>query len=1063
MLAALTAGLAVVVALAAWRLSTGPISLDFLTPYIEQALQAEDAGYSVKLDRTVLTWAGWQRTLDIRAQGVRTFDANGDLMARVPELSVSLSARALVQGKVAPTSLEIIGARMELERREDGSFALELGEDPGEKKEGAGRVDLLRFFAEELMKPPDRAGAFGYLSRVSIVGADMEIDDRLWDVEWTARLGQLTLERDVLGVRTRVALEIDVKGEVARFQAVGFYDRGQRAIDLGVSFSNFRPALFAESTPVLARLSAVRLPLSGAVNLKVDEQGRVQKADFALIGGAGRLALPLGERVVWDVRRLDARGRIENGLNRIVLENLEVRTAGPTLLASATVDRGADGVRAVADLAVREMAIDELPRYWPKSIGPNPRRWVTANLRGGTIVEARAKVALSAPEEAFDAVRVEKIGGAILFEGVTVEYLRPMPPVRKVAGRATFDAERFDIRLDRGTVLRDIALDRSDIAITGLQEDVQDIEIELVLRGPFRRVLEVVDGEPLGWPSELGINPADVDGLSAVRVVFRFPLLNDLAFDGVQVAAAANIAQARIDNVLMGKDFTDGTLSLKVNKARLDLEGEGRIAGIPVEVRWGENFRGGKMRTRLSLKGAVDETAREEFGISAGPLVAGPVGVDMLLTSSDRTTLDVVMALDFEETRLTLPDVGWSKPAGVPGAGRVRFRVVDGRIVRIDEFALSAAGLAARGEVLLGGENNRLRRVKLTKFVYDRNDITGVLTRRDDGGYYLEIDAASFDLQPFLDARERARKADEAAAERRAEAGGDEEDVSEEEEEGGLPPLSIIARAENVWVGDQPQQRLVKAEGTFEYDGKVWRSVDLAAGLFNGKRVTFRIDPDEKGRRVSISSDDAGAVLITFGLFYNMIGGELRLRGLIDDEQEDSPVTGTIQVANYRLVEAPTLAEVLRLASLTGIRDSLKGVGISFTRFQAPFTKVGGVIELRKGRAAGSEIGITFEGFIDVDREKVDLAGTIVPVYSLNSLPGNIPILGQLLVGEEGSGVFAASYRVRGPFDNPEVNVNPLAALAPGFLRGLVRFLDGSDVNMDAETAERPTTQEADR
>jgi hypothetical protein len=33
--------------------------------------------------------------------------------------------------------------------------------------------------------------------------------------------------------------------------------------------------------------------------------------------------------------------------------------------------------------------------------------------------------------------------------------------------------------------------------------------------------------------------------------------------------------------------------------------------------------------------------------------------------------------------------------------------------------------------------------------------------------------------------------------------------------------------------------------------------------------------------------------------------------------------------------------------------------------------------------------------------------------------------------------VFAASYTVRGPLDNPEISVNPLSALTPGFLRGL--------------------------
>ena len=65
------------------------------------------------------------------------------------------------------------------------------------------------------------------------------------------------------------------------------------------------------------------------------------------------------------------------------------------------------------------------------------------------------------------------------------------------------------------------------------------------------------------------------------------------------------------------------------------------------------------------------------------------------------------------------------------------------------------------------------------------------------------------------------------------------------------------------------------------------------------------------------------------------------------------------------------------------------------------------------------------------------MQGTIVPAYMLNSALGNIPLIGDLFTGGEGKGIFAATYAVEGPRDDPEVSVNPLAALAPGFLREL--------------------------
>ena len=60
-----------------------------------------------------------------------------------------------------------------------------------------------------------------------------------------------------------------------------------------------------------------------------------------------------------------------------------------------------------------------------------------------------------------------------------------------------------------------------------------------------------------------------------------------------------------------------------------------------------------------------------------------------------------------------------------------------------------------------------------------------------------------------------------------------------------------------------------------------------------------------------------------------------------------------------------------------------------------------------------------------------------MPVYGVNWTIGQIPIIGQLLRGSEGEGAFAFTYGMRGPVGNPTIWVNPLSALAPGFLREL--------------------------
>jgi hypothetical protein len=90
-------------------------------------------------------------------------------------------------------------------------------------------------------------------------------------------------------------------------------------------------------------------------------------------------------------------------------------------------------------------------------------------------------------------------------------------------------------------------------------------------------------------------------------------------------------------------------------------------------------------------------------------------------------------------------------------------------------------------------------------------------------------------------------------------------------------------------------------------------------------------------------------------------------------------------------------------------------------------------------------IGLTAKGSISRPDGKLDLAGLIVPVNSVNRVIGAIPLLGDLLTGGPGGGLFAVSYRLAGTSDEPSISVNPLTALAPGALRTLLeQFVPGS-------------------
>ena len=73
-------GFAVFVGVLVWRLTTGPISLAFLTPYFESALKTSDSQVDIKLEDTILTWAGWDQSLDIRLRGAKAVARDGKVI-----------------------------------------------------------------------------------------------------------------------------------------------------------------------------------------------------------------------------------------------------------------------------------------------------------------------------------------------------------------------------------------------------------------------------------------------------------------------------------------------------------------------------------------------------------------------------------------------------------------------------------------------------------------------------------------------------------------------------------------------------------------------------------------------------------------------------------------------------------------------------------------------------------------------------------------------------------------------------------------------------------------------
>ena len=70
------------------------------------------------------------------------------------------------------------------------------------------------------------------------------------------------------------------------------------------------------------------------------------------------------------------------------------------------------------------------------------------------------------------------------------------------------------------------------------------------------------------------------------------------------------------------------------------------------------------------------------------------------------------------------------------------------------------------------------------------------------------------------------------------------------------------------------------------------------------------------GRQLMARASDAGALLRALDLISSMQGGALAMTGRYDDSRADHPLSGTAEMTEFRLGDAPVAARVLKAMTL---------------------------------------------------------------------------------------------------------------------------------------------------
>lgn len=1030
--------LGLLVAGSAWRLSQGPLSIQFLLPYAEDLIERRDTRFRAELDDLILAWAGWERALDVRALGVRVIERDAVRpVARIREVSVTLSIRALAEGRIAPTSLEIIRPRIRLIRDESGAFQLDMGgtSAPAQSAPDAvtgSNADVVALLLNELSGPAQTGSSLRYLNRVSVVGAALRLEDQKLGINWGARHADITVERALVGLRTTFDLDVDLGTSRPQLHGEATFDRSAERIDVEYDFTRLNSGELGGQFAALAGLKALTAEISGKGTLRIGLDGDIKRAEFSLNSGPGSFAPPGVKAPPYSFKTMAIDGRLNRNPDQIQIASAAVDFGGTRATLAGVVTRVGAIAAVNATVSIPSMPADDLKKFWPPGAASGARAWVTTNMRDGVYRDAAASLTARVPIEGKDAgnVIVDSINGRMNVSAVTIDYLNPMPPLKNATATATFSDSRFDFAVQGGNV-GDLVLGDGTLYISGIGSETEILGLTATIRGPVRSALDIVAHPRLNLLSKVGLKTEGAAGAHTTRLEIELPLIKSLKAEEVRVKSVSDITGLALADVVKERGVTDGTVALTVDNNAMTARGTARYAGTTADFEWRQDFTGSEnVETRIAAKGTVDAGLREIFDVAMRERVEGPVPIDFIYEERRDGTETFSAGLNLTDSKFSLPGFEWEKPAGAEATAEIAIVMTDGQITALPEFRVDAGAFRAAGKAVFSPGRVRnpgtppvaggaaadpvLESLDIERFILDNTSFSATVRRADDRSFKIDVSGGGFDAAPFI--------------------GQDLAGIDTPE----LPALSLTGTFGRFWIGAAAPTSNVRME--LKRDSTRWERIVVEGALPDGgKAISVKMLPTPDGHNLEIYSADAGSLLKAMDVTDTIRTGIIEIAG-IRKGGPDSPWRGTAEMKRFRVADAPNFARLLTLASLTGINDTISGKGITFSRLSFPYVFQNEVATITEARAVGSELGITATGKVDFAKDAIDINGTIIPAYTINSLLGQIPVIGTILTGEKGGGIFAASYKISGPVEKPEISVNPLSALAPGFLR---KLLDG--------------------
>ncbi|MDQ2804247.1 MAG: AsmA-like C-terminal region-containing protein, partial [Pseudomonadota bacterium] len=917
----------------------------------------------------------------VRLADVALSDAAGVTQVTIHRAETGLTLGMLLRGRAEPRTLQLEGVSATVQRAADGTLSVASMGASG-RASPAGSASFPVAILQELARPPHTGDApapgLGALRRVDVRDASLIVKDQQLGTTWQVSHAALQLERGPEGGATGHGdLMIALGDQSVPLAVAATLSAGSAETRLRAELSPVVPAALARSVPRLTPLAAVDAPVSGEGELRLGPDLQVRDMRLALRAATGTARIVAGA-----VPFLSAALTISGTPQQVTLQAAQVELRGhpggpvSRIRVQGSGQRSAGAYAAALTLDLDRVDVADLPRLWPAGVGGGARPWILENVVAGRAHDGHFDIGLGGSGDLSD-VRLTRASGLLQGSGLTVHWLRPVPPLQRgeVVVRV-LDPDTVDIDLSSGQQVPErrqvgpLTLQGGRVHITGLAHKDQDGTIRAAIAGPVAAALAVLANPRLHLLSDHPLPLTNPAGSVKAILTVSLPLLARVTISQVRIQARAELAELHLSAVVAGRDLDAGRFTLAADDNGLTLRGRSKLAGMAANVAAAMDFRAGppgQILQRITVIGRPDARQLAAAGLDVGNALAGPLGLQSIYTERRGKLPDLGVLADLTPAALRVAVLGWQKPAGTAATARARVVFKQGRIIGIEGIELSGERLAARGRAEFA--DGRPTRLTVSKLVFGRNDARGLI-RFASGGRPLVATVSG----PLLDLSSRLAGA------------GSLKQSTEPTKIRRQPNPGTPAEP---WRLDAHFDRVILANGRTaagldvraENDGQLLRAMRLSGAMSARGPVSVEIAPAGNGRSLRISAADAGALLNGLGVPERIKGGRLAVSARFEDRQPGRPLSGTAEMRDFRLRGVPTLAKVLQTVTLYGLVNALRGPGMGFSRLVVPFRLQDQTLDIADARAFNASLGATAKGRIDFAAARLDMRGTIVPAY----------------------------------------------------------------------------------